>query len=320
MALKGAYLAWHSYPSPDLRPIRDLDILVPPEQVLRAYDILLAGGFEKVDGEHGEPEAILAVYKHLPAIKRPESSVKLELHAQLFNAAQRETIEHELSRQPGFWARAIPQNLADQVIYYPSPTDQLLHLLVHAVADHKLNNGPLILTDVYYLLKQQGIDWPLFWQLAGTIQQLPAAILGLQLANYHWGNLPIQWINIPGTMPNAAFLASLRSFCLSDFSVRSDVYLAHRLAAGWAERLSWLREQIMPSPAELAVRYPTHNNWMLPYWYARRWFDGLMRLAGMLNLQPNTLSMRPEIAVLRQLDDWLTSPINKPHQSGPSAS
>lgn len=308
MALKGAYLAWHSYPSPELRPIRDLDILVPPEHALRAYDILLASGFEKVDEEHGEPAAILAVHKHLPGIKRPDSSIKLELHAQLFHADEGGGFAHELSRQPGFWSRATQLDLAGHKVHYPAPTDQLLHLLIHSIANHKLNNGPLIFTDVYFLLKDHHIDWPLFWQQASTMRHMPAATLGLQLAEHHWGALPIQWLHALRTPPDTALLEALRNFSLRDFNTVSDVTLTYRLTSGWAERWSVVREQVLPSPRELAIRYPTqHKQWTLPYWYLRRWFDVIVRTIQALRVG-HTQDMQNEIKVLRQLDDWLAPP------------
>jgi hypothetical protein len=39
-ALKGAYLAFHVYPHPALRPMRDLDILVASDDAMRAYNLL----------------------------------------------------------------------------------------------------------------------------------------------------------------------------------------------------------------------------------------------------------------------------------------
>lgn len=46
-ALKGAYLAFHAYPHPALRPLRDLDILVPEDRVFSAYRALIEGGVRR---------------------------------------------------------------------------------------------------------------------------------------------------------------------------------------------------------------------------------------------------------------------------------
>lgn len=313
MALKGAFLAWHVYPSPELRPVRDLDILVPAAQALQAYAVLQAGGFEQLQGEHGELGAILEAHKHLPGIHRPGSRIKIELHAHLMHPDEHGGRVHELSMQPGFWERAFRRPLAGHEISYPSPTDQLLHLLIHAITDHKLNNGPLIFSDVAFLLEKHPIDWPLFWQQAETMGEARAVMLGLQLIRYHLGQLDVSWPKKYSCEPQASLLDTLHLFSLRDLEARSDVQLVHRLGAGWQQRLTWLRLQLLPKPAELAVRYPIGKAyWTLPWWYARKWLDGLRRLGGLLRLK-HKHTIDEETAVLKQLDAWLTANLPDHH-------
>lgn len=40
VALKGAFLAWHAYAQPALRPMGDLDLLIEVEQALSAFEAL----------------------------------------------------------------------------------------------------------------------------------------------------------------------------------------------------------------------------------------------------------------------------------------
>lgn len=47
-------------------------------------------------------------------------------------------------------------------MHFLPPTLALLHLIIHAVHDHLFNIGPVILTDVRYVLQSSRIDWPLF--------------------------------------------------------------------------------------------------------------------------------------------------------------
>ncbi len=42
IALKGAALAFRDFPSPQLRPLRDIDLLLPAEQAQAAHEFLLA--------------------------------------------------------------------------------------------------------------------------------------------------------------------------------------------------------------------------------------------------------------------------------------
>ncbi|MCA1662354.1 MAG: nucleotidyltransferase family protein [Novosphingobium sp.] len=46
VALKGVRLAWRDYPAPGLRPMRDLDLLVPAARALDAAAVLAEAGFE----------------------------------------------------------------------------------------------------------------------------------------------------------------------------------------------------------------------------------------------------------------------------------
>ncbi len=45
MFLKGAFLAFFCYPNPALRPLRDLDILVPETMAVQALEILRDAGY-----------------------------------------------------------------------------------------------------------------------------------------------------------------------------------------------------------------------------------------------------------------------------------
>ncbi|MFC3580157.1 nucleotidyltransferase family protein [Sphingomonas hylomeconis] len=155
-ALKGAFLAWQVYSHPELRPLRDLDVLVPDYDVKRAFDHLLAKGATRLPHAPGDPSAaVLLDRKHLPPILLPNKTI-LELHRRLFKPTQ----PIELSLQPGFWNRASTAEIAGRVITFPDIEDQLLHLVVHAVDDHLFSNGPLALSDIALMRQQPGIDWP----------------------------------------------------------------------------------------------------------------------------------------------------------------
>lgn len=316
VALKGAFLAWHAYPKPDLRPIRDLDILVAPEDALRAYDLLLANGHKRIPDYPGSPEACLRRNsKHLPPIQRSQGIV-LELHARLFSYARgAHSASHELSHLPGFWDRLIARPLAGEMISYPSATDQLLHLLVHAISDHRLNNGPLVLTDIHYLIASNDIDWPLFWQLAERTGQRAAALLGLHLTQFQLGKLQVQWPD--HEPPGPALLQALCSLSLQDLDRHKDVYLRKDLTSGWPRFFQWLRKQLLPSRSELAVQFPVrHLPWTLPYWYVRKWLAGISRLLGLLRNRQQMAARQADLQALHQLDGWLLArKTPSPHES-----
>ena len=112
MVLKGGHIR-PLYPHPELREMADLDILVRPESMDAAGDVLTANGF--VLREKGA--------NHFEYFKAPYTSV--ELHWELMSR------DHEISRYfSDAWKRAIaPKNGTE---YCFSPEDELVFLIGHA--------------------------------------------------------------------------------------------------------------------------------------------------------------------------------------------
>jgi hypothetical protein len=85
VVLKGAILALDLYPVPELRPRRDIDILVARGDASRARALLRAIGFEGPAGESGRPG-----HHHLPALGREGGGyhVSVELHVDAISRDQ----------------------------------------------------------------------------------------------------------------------------------------------------------------------------------------------------------------------------------------
>ena len=163
--LKGAFLAFHVYPHPALRPLRDLDVLVPRDQALLAFESLLRAGFKRHSEIQGSAQAWLECRKHLPPLVTADGYVSVEIHAELTEVPPG-TGGLFRSANEQLWERSIEQGVLGEQIRYLSPTDQLLHIIVHAVYDHRLDNGPLVLHDIAGLLGHTELNWPLFWAMA----------------------------------------------------------------------------------------------------------------------------------------------------------
>jgi len=82
--LKGAALAWLIYPEPGLRPMRDIDILVPANQAREAQQILQRLGFNAPLPDPAQP----LPDKHLALASRRDDGlqVSVELHHNLCHA------------------------------------------------------------------------------------------------------------------------------------------------------------------------------------------------------------------------------------------
>lgn len=82
LVLKGAALAHLVYPQPGLRPMRDIDLLVPEHQALAAQNILADLGF---DISHDPSQPLTARFHHLQSARRKEQglTVSVEVHYRL---------------------------------------------------------------------------------------------------------------------------------------------------------------------------------------------------------------------------------------------
>jgi hypothetical protein len=126
IVLKGAALAWLIYPSPDVRPMSDIDLLVPRDTASTASHALEAIGF-RPDPWSRQPRP--ARHHHLPALTRPGAlPISIELHVDAIDADARSSIASDTLTSPlqPFAMDGVPAlTLGDR--------DMLRHLCHHAL-------------------------------------------------------------------------------------------------------------------------------------------------------------------------------------------
>ena len=164
VALKGAFLAPHAAPDAAQRPLRDLDLLLSPDRILEARDLLLAEGYrERIDAQTVTREMVDRA-KHLPGLLPPEG-LEVELHMRAWDNAEATARAMPPPRDARILARA--RRVDGDPVAYPSPLDMLMHVTVHATYGGRLNPGPLALADCDWLLAREAYDWPAVWKQAG---------------------------------------------------------------------------------------------------------------------------------------------------------
>ncbi len=304
LALKGAYLAVHSYPHPALRPLRDLDVLVPMAQVLAAQRCLLQAGYRAV--APGNWEACLASKHHLPVLEAPTSRQKIELHFRLHPLTMRQP--HAVA-----WERlhtqAVTATVAGQTVAYLAPTDLLLHLIAHAVYQHRFDNGPLLLTDIAYLLQQDCIDWPKFWQAAEERCWSKGCVLVLQLVASYYKALPVDYPQtVQRHLPEVApLLPACAELMLSDLSLHADLHWASEWAGrSWYQRSRYLLQRLFPTPTEIARGYTdaASTSPRIVGAYLRRYRLLLTRRLPRL-FQPQQAAVQADAGQVAALERWL---------------
>lgn len=170
--LKGASLSLEFYPEPALRPMRDLDIMVPPHAAERAYELLKSAGFRKISGEVDYGTEFC---HHLPALVNA-NGVVLELHHRI--APREWSGSQPLAQRLLTRARCV--DFQGHTIRMAHPTDTLLHLVVHAAFQHLFDNGPHLLSDIEGLANSGLVEWDEVAAFAG--EHALGASLQLSLA------------------------------------------------------------------------------------------------------------------------------------------
>lgn len=153
--LKGIYLADQVYPSPGVRRMGDVDLLVQRGQLAQAWQILKLQGYQAAYAFSFDEECQLM--HHLPPLSHADGSV-IELHWTLAppNGPFQIPVEQ-------LWARSTPIHLSGAPCRALSPEDLLLHLSLHAAYLEKFKLGLRMFSDIAWLLKiyAEQIDWPI---------------------------------------------------------------------------------------------------------------------------------------------------------------
>lgn len=241
LALKGAWLAWHAYPQPALRPMRDLDLLVAPDRFNDAVELLLARGYCWAEEPDLSLEQIARYDKSPPPlIASRGTGIELHLHA-WFPSGRLEYPSPEPD-DAGMFSRS---RLAADGLRYPAAEDMLAHLVIHAVFGHRLDCGPLLLSDIAALLTKDKVSWIAFWERAPREGWRDAARLVLDLVQTWHPSAEIDFAPDFGDPTPADLLISAPDLMLQDLEGRySAGFAAAAMSSGPTALWRRLRRRI----------------------------------------------------------------------------
>ncbi|MEH7115782.1 nucleotidyltransferase family protein [Neobacillus niacini] len=151
LVLKGPVLAADLYGNLSLRTCRDLDILVPMNELDNVDKLLVSIGYKQED--YFQIETVLNDWKwrhHHISYFHPQKGVKLEIHWRLNPGPGKEPSFNEL------WERKRISSLTTQPVYYLGREDLFFFLVTHG-ARHGWSRIRW-LVDVHELV-QQKMDW-----------------------------------------------------------------------------------------------------------------------------------------------------------------
>lgn len=285
--LKGGWLAWAAYPHPALRPLRDIDFLVPADQAADAFTALTAAGFTRKAHDVTPLDHALHHAKHLPVLFCPKSEVAVELHTRIIHDVPPGDLTGTIGDSAALLARSTPRDLGGFTAPCLSPTDTLLHLIVHAAHDHHFDNGPLVLNDIAAIVRGTPIDWDRFASMAAVGGWQRGSALLLRLAQFYHGPLAIPAPASEPALSDDALLAAAAQLMLVDPHSAVNAQFRAGLLAGATlrERLAFMRERAMPQRHTLAAfaGLPLESPWLwlhYPAWLVSRFNQRLLADGG----------------------------------------
>jgi hypothetical protein len=320
IALKGAFLAEAVYGDVALRPMCDVDLLVPSAELSRAQAVLLDLGGVSIERSHKaapapgpqhrdmESSGQTEPHLHLPGVVFPHLFV--EVHWTIARATGPVRVD-----TAGLWQRARPATVAGVEVLALSPEDLLLHLCLHVCYQHHLDAGLLSFCDIAETIHRyrEEMDWG---QVVRTAREWGATRyvgLTLQLVGHMLGGaVPDDVVErlVPGgldprilEMASEAFAARLSSPEYVSRSVR-DLWGARSL--GDRARLFWNR--VFVSRSEMAEKYPQSRNAKhLCFYYARRLRDVMDAHGPDVPRVVQSRDLRQRASKMASVAEWLKS-------------
>ena len=166
MLLKGAALTLLHYGDFGLRPMQDLDVLVPEEQALDVISFLEGRGWRRTTLSSVSLTDFFLSFRHSADFSRPpHEAIDLHWHV-LLQACSRDADQL-------FWDASVPVQFEGQTTRGLCPTDQLLHVCVHGIVWNPV--PPLRwVADAVCVIESSSIDWPRLLDIASRLRVVPA--------------------------------------------------------------------------------------------------------------------------------------------------
>lgn len=274
VALKGVCFTLTVYPDPGLRPMGDLDLLVPEEKLAAAVEIVKSLGYQIA-----LPEASPGLQDLFnPAIclqKSGERPITLELHRGL---VAEKTFIYSVPVD-WFWEQTESLKPLSSKMYFENllmltPEAQVLYAAGHAMLQHGGHNTPLrFYFDLDCLIRyyEERMDWDLLLSQAKSFEWGSALDVFLtQTAAYFDTPVPDRvCASLSESFDRHRGLVALKQ------THPATHILAERqklLSLNVYGRLRLVLALIIPGPAYMRWRYHLKSSWMLPVYYPFRWW------------------------------------------------
>lgn len=268
--LKGACYALTIYPDIGLRPMGDLDLLVPKGQFAEAVQIARSLGY--VDSGPEAAPGLKDLLSQEVCLVKPDGSAVVEIHHSLV-ADQTFTYSVKVD---WFWEQTESLPVMDARLAglrMLTPTAQVLYAAAHAMLQHGGHTVPLRWEyDLDQLIRVYAgrLDWGLLLSKARAFAW--GSALGASLARAR------EYFDTPIPTDSLAQLSQLTDRHTDLVVLKQTRPATHileerlkLLSLNWTGRVRLLWALLFPSPAYMRWRYRFQGSWRLPWYYLARW-------------------------------------------------
>ncbi len=271
VVLKGGALATTLYPEPGLRPMSDLDLLVPRAHLAQVEKLLNDRGYasplELSDGFGAQ----LTNYR---AFERGgKNPAHVEIHWHLFKSpyyCQRVPIEW-------FWDHTAEIGIGTQRARVFSGEAQFLHLAAHFALHHRAER--LVWSyDLALMLAGAEMDWEILLDAAKRFGLVPSLRLAVTRVQDSWGvavpPLVLERLNASRVSWRDRTAFAIMTAPRGNARFFLDAY--SQPALGLKARFVW--QHIFPARAYMRERYRIRDERWMPLYYAWRLVQGPWRM------------------------------------------
>jgi hypothetical protein len=269
LVLKGPALAATVYPHPATRLFSDIDLLVRPDQFLKAREALFQLGYYSQSDRF---ETFQELFNAEPFFHSSDSEnyFIVDLHWSLFQY-------HGIKRNNGvgeFFGRSVTVKTPTIKFDTLDKVDAFIYAAFHLVLHHAEYVRLIWVADIA-LLAQSLVypdEWEVLRQRCSTLKLSLAMQESLKLAQRWYGiQLPEPYEEFANWLsPKEDERAEVKYLSRKGGpDIRLKGYFADFLSA--PGKVRFLLRFLFPTPEHIRITYPPSRKWLLPLSYIRRW-------------------------------------------------
>lgn len=305
IALKGIFLAPVVYGNVAVRPMSDIDIMVPRECIERVDEALLRAGFRPQN-----PDGVavdLEIKRHLGALVSPHGTA-VEVHWSLTHPDRQWHVD-----PAEFWRDIVPFQRAGTNVWALDPENLLLHLCLHISYQHQFVFGLGPSCDIAATIAHYGaaFRWDVFIARATEWNWQRGVFLALRLAVDLVGAAVPQSVldQLQPATHDEHIIQAAHAQLFVERTINDAVPMPVVRAwqeRGTAARLAAIRPRIVPSRDALARQYGVapQSPWLYAYYPIH-----ILRLARRYGRLMWNLAREKDVATVvnrrNVLQDWL---------------